>query len=71
MRIHCPLTPLSILPIPACAIGLLASPHVAVAADNIEGKVETESLPWLIHVNPTFDTGRVLEKVREHRAQIS
>jgi hypothetical protein len=36
MRIHCPLTPLSILPIPACAIWLIASPHVAVAADNAE-----------------------------------
>jgi hypothetical protein len=28
---------------------------------------------WLIweELNPTFDTGQVLEKVREHRAQIS
>jgi hypothetical protein len=36
MRIRCPLKHPSILPIPACAIWLVAAPHVAVAADSAE-----------------------------------
>src|ERR1035437_995118 len=36
MRIRCPLTHLSTLPIPACALWLIAAPYVVVAADSAE-----------------------------------
>ena len=55
----------------------LAEPKpLAIIHEDLKGSTTTvredeQRAGNRVGVNPTFDTGQVLEKVREHRAQIS
>jgi len=55
----------------------LAEPKpLAIIHEDLKGSTTTvredeQRADNRVGVNPTFDTGQVLEKVREHRAQIS